>query len=81
MSVVVLFGLRMLNMVSRVLSSGNSVLLVCRCCRKAVRLSSDIGVIFHWVGNHFLIDVVLFVEGSRSVYILYSEVYVVDSAV
>jgi len=46
---------------------------------KGVRLSSDIGVLFHWKGDYFLVDVVLFVEGSQGWLVLYREAYVVES--
>jgi len=36
----------------------------------------DIGFYFHWVGNYYCADVILFVEGCRVV--LFGEVWVLD---
>lgn len=60
-----------------------SGLEVCLHCREAktVLLSSDVGVMLHWVGDSFLFDVVLRFEGCKVSYVLYREVYVVKSAV
>jgi hypothetical protein len=57
-----------------------SDLKVCPHCRKniIVRLSSDIGVAFHWEGDCFLVDVVLFFSESPLVHVLYREVYVLE---
>ena len=50
---------------------------VCTHCRKnfAVRVSNDIGFYFHWVDNHYLIDVVLCFEVTRFVHVLYRMVF------
>jgi hypothetical protein len=50
---------------------------VCSHCQRSFRVmvSDDVGFYFHWVGDYFLIDVVLFFEGCRSVHVLHSEVY------
>lgn len=72
------FGLNRLS-VSLVAVAMKSDLEVCPHCRKAVRLSSDVGVIFHWAGNYFLIDVVLLVPEASILPVLYREVYVAES--
>ena len=58
-----------------------SNLEVCPHCRRdfKVRVSEDIGFYAHWVGNYFLIDVVLILSEARSWFVLYREVYVVES--
>jgi hypothetical protein len=59
-----------------------SDLRVCPHCRRdfKVRVSDDIGFHAHWVGNYFLIDVVLFVPEVSGVFltVLYREVYVLE---
>jgi hypothetical protein len=54
-----------------------SGLRICAHCRETmkVRLSSDIGVVIHWVGDVYFFDVVLVVEGYNLSYVLYREVY------
>lgn len=48
---------------------------------RKVRLSDDIGVVIHWVDDFYFFDVVLIVEGSKALPVLYREVYVVESVV
>lgn len=40
-----------------------------------VRLSSDIGVVVHWVGDIYFFDVVLRFKGCSVSYVLYREMY------
>jgi hypothetical protein len=57
-----------------------SDLEVCPHCSRdfRVRVSDDIVLLAHWVGDYYLIDIGLFFEGSRLLFVLYREVYVVD---
>lgn len=57
-----------------------SGLMLCSHCRKTmkVRLSSDIGVVIHWVDDGVLFDVFLLLSdgsGVRIPFLLYREVY------
>jgi hypothetical protein len=49
-----------------------SDLEVCVHCRRSltVHLGDDISFRFHWDGDYYLIDVGLFVEGSRLLFVL-----------
>jgi len=58
---------------------------VCSHCRRdfRVRVSDDIGFYGHWVGDYFLIDVVLvLLETSQrmAVYLLHREVFTLERA-
>ena len=70
-----LIGLRWLRGVA--VAMKNDFLEVCPHCRRdfRVRVSDDIGFHAHWVGNYFLIDVVLIVPESALVFGLYHWVY------
>jgi hypothetical protein len=50
---------------------------VCSHCRRSLTVRFrdfvDVGFYFHWVGDSYLIDVILFVDGVRC--FLYGEVY------
>ena len=55
---------------------------VCSHCRKTVKLSLgigfdgfNIGIVFHWIGKYFVIDLVLRVPESSRCPILYSRAY------
>jgi hypothetical protein len=50
---------------------------VCSHCRRdfRVRVSDDIRFYFHWVGDYFLIDVVLLVPEASISSVLYRRVY------
>jgi hypothetical protein len=56
---------------------------VCSHCRRSLTVRfrdfEDVGFYFHWDGDYYCIDVVLFVEGSRLLFVLYREVYVAES--
>ena len=49
----------------------------CR-CNSEVCVSDDIDFYFHWVGDCYLIDVVLFVPEASVLPVLYREVYVLS---
>lgn len=55
-------------------------LKVCSHCESEVRVSEDIVFYTHWVGDYFLIDVLLIVEGYRVMHPLFQEVYISESA-
>jgi hypothetical protein len=54
-----------------------SDLRVCPHCNHKilVRLSSDIGVAFHWEGDYFLVDVVLLFSETPLWLVLYRQAY------
>ena len=68
-----LLGLSMC--VSGVAVAMKSELMVCRCCRMLIQVSSDVGVAFHWEGDYFFIDVVLLFSDTPTWHILYRQVY------
>lgn len=51
---------------------------VCSCCKHEfrIRVSDDIGFHAYWIGNHYLIDVVLLISEFSVVCLLYRRVYV-----
>jgi hypothetical protein len=51
---------------------------ICRYCSHDVKLavSDDIGFRFHWIGDHYVFDVVLLIEEADLVLYLYREVYI-----
>ena len=55
----------------------NTDLKVCPHCHKdiIVRVSSNIGLAFHWVGDYFLVDVVLIFSKALPMAVLYREAY------
>jgi hypothetical protein len=74
----VLFGLNRLSVVAVAMKND---LIVCSHCRRnfRVRLSDDAVLLAHWVGDYYLIDIGLFFEGFRLLFLLYWEVYVAES--
>jgi len=74
----VLFGVNRLSVVAVAMRSD---LEVCPHSRRivGVRASYDIGFVFHWVGNYFLIDVILVFGACRLIAgnVLYRDVYFV----
>ncbi len=55
---------------------------VCSRCFRNLRIcvSDDIVFYFHWVGDYFLIDVLLYVEGYTCYRPLHQEAYILESA-
>lgn len=72
-----------LNRLSVVAVAMKDELEVCVHCRHNFLfcVSDDIGFRFHWFGDYYLVDVVLFVEGSCFFPVLFREVYAVESGV
>ena len=52
-------------------------LLVCSHCRRdfKIRVSDDVGFKFHWVGDEYLIDVVLLLEDFPKAILMLRYVY------
>ena len=73
-----LFGLNRLSVVAVAMSD---CLEVCSHCRHdfRVRASYDIRFYFYWAGDYYLIDTVLYFEGSRLCHVLHRRVYGVKS--
>ena len=72
---VVSYGLNVLSE-SLVAVAMSDCVEVCSHCRHSFTFRADaiIGFYAHWDGDYYLIDVVLFVEGSRLSVRLYGEV-------
>jgi hypothetical protein len=59
----------------------NHDLMMCVHCRRSVVFRfGDFGFYFHWVKNYYHVDVVLFVEGCKSL-VLFRETWVLDANV